>query len=104
MYAISVMLIKVKFAIAYSHLLYQISDLYELLGRYSESSDYLSSAMKAINQHSTTSSNTTSPVLGKILRQIAYYHMCNTQAVTAEGLYRAALEKFASPFPAHDIR
>lgn len=60
--------------------------------------------MKALSHQPANASTVTSPYLGKILRQIAYYHMCNTQAVTAEGLYRAALEKFASPYALHDVR
>lgn len=58
--------------------------------------------MKALNAHSTNL--ITYPLLGKILRQIGYYHMSNLQSVTSEGLYRAAIEKLSSPFADFDYR
>jgi hypothetical protein len=44
------------------------------------------------------------PLLGKILRQIAVFHMMNTQAIQSEGLFRSALEKLSSPLALHDSR
>jgi hypothetical protein len=87
---------------AYSHLLFQLSELYEITGKHSESSEYLSSAMKALNAHQENP--LVFPFVGKTLRQIGFYHMSNMQAVTSEGLFRASMEKLSSPFAEFDYR
>lgn len=94
-------LFQVNFASAYAHVLIQTAELYEISGKINESSEYLNSAMKALGKHNPL---LTAPLLGKILRQIGYFHMLNTQAVTAEGLYRSALEKLSSAYCDFDYR
>ena len=44
------------------------------------------------------------PILGRVLGSIAVLHAESAQAVTAEGLYRASLEKFDQKGLRHDYR
>lgn len=90
----------VHFANAYSTLLCNLAEAYELTNsNTSFSSDYLSSAVKALNQHD--SDIRSHPYVARPLRMIGTSHMKVSHAVTAEGLYRAGLEKLATT---HDYR
>jgi hypothetical protein len=82
--------------------LINLAEVQSLTGKWKESLDYLGSAMKALKGHKNSAQG--SPVLGKILRELAYYHMLNTQAVTAEGLFRSSLEKLEATPAAYDLR
>ena len=62
------------------------------MGQYDKSAEAIASAMKAINGHKD------SPLcqneLARILGLIAYSQMHKRLAVSAEGFYRSAIEKF----------
>jgi hypothetical protein len=81
-----------KFAIAYVTLLNNIADAYHLLDNIEGRQEVLSSALKAIDHHKDNI--TCAPILGRTLGQIAIDNLLSTNAVTAEGLFRSALDKF----------
>ncbi len=85
----------VHYANAYSTLLCNLAEAYELTNSNSSvSSDYLSSAVKALNPHEGDIRS--HPYVARPLRMIGTSHMRVSHAVTAEGLYRAGLEKLAT--------
>jgi hypothetical protein len=90
----------VHFATAYSTLLCNLAEAYELTNaNTSFASDYLSSALKALNPHEGDIRS--HPYFARPLRMIGTSHMKVSHAVTAEGLYRSGLEKLAT---SHDYR
>lgn len=88
---------------AYAHLLTNIAEGLEFInGSSAESANYLSSALKAVSGHE--SDIRTCAVTGRILRLIASENAKMGQAVTAEGLYRSAIDKYSSPYALFDPR
>jgi hypothetical protein len=76
--------------------------MHAINGNHESSSEYLSSALKALNlhEHDVRSHG----VLGRVLALIGREYMRESQAVKAEGLYRSALQKLRSPYTVHDLR
>lgn len=105
---------------AYVGVLSNFAELYECTGALAEKEDYLSSALSALQTYEQQLTDTTSgsagsglsaiskvahrPVLGRVLALAAHREMSLGQAVTAEGLYRSALEHLESPVAANDPR
>ena len=83
----------VKFTIAYVTLLNNIADAHHVLDDMDSRRETLSSALKAIDSHKDNIACI--PILGRTLGQIAIDNVLSYQAVTAEGLFRSALDKFA---------
>jgi hypothetical protein len=81
----------VQFANAYSTLLCNLAEAYELTGNAPAASDHLSSALTALNTH--VDDVRSHPYFARPLRMIATAHMKVSHAVTAEGLYRSGLDK-----------
>ena len=84
----------IKFSISYATLLCNIAEAYMILHKKEEASQYLIAALHLLETHSVEHSYIISPYLGRVLGLIAYQHMQGSQAVTAEGLFRSAIEKF----------
>jgi len=95
-------LFDVPFSITYAHMLCTLAEIHHFNNQFESSLEYLSSAMKAIDFHDHDIR--IQPALGRILRHLAMAYMQSSQAVKAEGLFRAALEKLSSPYGLHDIR
>jgi hypothetical protein len=108
---------------AYVGVLSNFAELYECTGSLAEKDDYVSAALTALQDYEkqltpAESGNTSSaqtgtaalsqvahrPVLGRVLALAAHREMSQGQAVTAEGLYRSALEHLASPAALNDPR
>jgi tetratricopeptide (TPR) repeat protein len=81
-------------ALAYAHLLTNIAEAQEILSQSSEASHTLSSALKAVAH--ITHSPQSQPIIGRILKWIAYHHARASQNVSAEGLCRSALDKLST--------
>jgi tetratricopeptide (TPR) repeat protein len=96
-----------RFAAAYATVLCNRAEAHfelglGLAGSTAKSSDDLSSALKALERHGGDLS--CQPVLGRVLCAVAYANLAASMAVTAEGLFRSALDKLEGPFGASDPR
>jgi hypothetical protein len=108
---------------AYVGVLSNFAELYECTGSLAEKDDYVSAALTALQDYEkqltpvesgvtpTAQSGAAAisqvahrPVLGRVLALAAHREMSQGQAVTAEGLYRSALEHLASPAALQDPR
>ena len=90
------------FAAAYANVLCNLALAQLLLGDAPRRDECLSSAFKALEQHSDHA--LVHPTLGRVLVLAAVAHLSAAQAVTAEGLLRSALDRLSSSCAAHDIR
>lgn len=115
----------------YASILCDSAELRAHLGEKEHASELLSSALKALDAcaaadaHGIGTGNATAaapvadveqvvsrdsrqlalqPILGRVLGAMAQLHAEEAQAVTAEGLFRAALEKLTGPYAIHDPR
>lgn len=88
---------------SYATVLANQAEAYESLGEYDKSADALASAVKSLDRHKD--GPLTEPILGRLLGLIAYAQLHKKLAVTAEGYFRASLEKFSkSPYTQNDLR
>lgn len=91
----------VENAIVTAQLLVNRGSLLYLLGHTAECNNHLSEAIRLLTPHEENV--LAKPLLGVTLRKVAFLHMKAAQAVTAEGLFNAALRHFQSPY-AYDGR
>ena len=112
---------------AYVGVLCNFAELYECTGNLADKDEYLSAALATLqayernlernnnndngtgtgSAHSTSGSSSTvahRAVLGRVLGLAAHRELSMGQAVTAEGLYRSALDHLNSPIALHDPR
>lgn len=117
-----------EFTAAYATILANMAEALQSLGRTQEASEKLSSALKAIEvtekhvhhtdvhsvqgnkesqciayNHKIVYQQLCVPIVGRLLGLIAQNHLEAGQAVTAEGLFRSALDKLQTPFVIKDI-
>lgn len=90
------------FAVAYAATLCNTSIATGHLGNKSRATELLSSALQALEVHKTDLR--AQPMLGRVLSLVAYENMANSNAVTAEGLFRASMEHLQSPCALYDQR
>lgn len=91
-----------EFAISYASMLCNIYEVCASLGKHEEGMSYLGSALKSLNKHANEPS--VAPYIGRCLFLSASAHAHARDAVTAEGLFRAAIEKFSTPYALFDSR
>ena len=91
-----------QLATAYATVLCNCADAHAALGRPAEASAALSSALRALEPHKAALA--CHPVLGRVLCAVAYSNMAASMAVTAEGLFRSALDKLQGPHALSDPR
>lgn len=92
----------IQFTAAYVTLLCNIAEAYLLLGDKQHSIDMLSSALKAVETHKD--SYDCHALFGRILTNLAVAYTMNSQAVTAEGLFRSASDHLNTPYVLSDQR
>jgi len=90
------------FAVAYAATLCNTSIATGHLGNKSRATELLSSALQALEAHKADLR--ARPMLGRVLSLVAYENMANSNAVTAEGLFRASMEHLQSPYALYDQR
>lgn len=86
---------------AYATMLSNQASLLYLMGKTKDSNELLAEAVKILTPFDHAEIE---PLLGTILRKVAFIHMKATQAVTAEGLYNSATSKLQSSYAKHDMR
>lgn len=95
----------VDVTVAYISLLCNLSEALVLLGERSEAAELLSTALKAVSGPNPLATNLeVYGITGRVLRLVADNHARAGQLMTAEGLYRAALDKGTSPCALFDPR
>lgn len=92
----------VSFAVAYATLLCNCAEAHEALGEAAEAAEALGSALRALDPHKDALES--HPALGRALSLMAFTNMGASLAVTAEGLFRSALDKFQGPYGLSDPR
>lgn len=80
----------ITFATVYVNILCNLSQVYLWMDDRDTSMDQLSSALTCLNQFN--GDKRMEPLLGRVLTLTAFNNMANSQAVTAEGLFRSALD------------
>jgi len=91
-----------SFAAAYACLLCNLSCALAAQGQGAQASDQLAAALQALDAHKL--SMPCQPALGRVLSAVAYANMAASKAVTAEGLFRSALDKLEGPYANADPR
>jgi len=91
-----------QFAVWYASTLCSAAGAYVALGEPDRASELRSSALQALEPHKQTPA--AQPALGWVLGLMAYDSMASSQAVTAEGLFRAADDHLKGPFALHSHR
>eukprot|EP00607_Mallomonas_marina_P010975 CAMPEP_0182424236 /NCGR_PEP_ID=MMETSP1167-20130531/10405_1 /TAXON_ID=2988 /ORGANISM="Mallomonas Sp, Strain CCMP3275" /LENGTH=434 /DNA_ID=CAMNT_0024603879 /DNA_START=213 /DNA_END=1517 /DNA_ORIENTATION=+ len=92
---------ELEFAIAYSNLLCSTAQAHRALRHDTKAAKLLLSALKALETHDEAS---VLPVRGRVLGLMGRAHMRSGNAVTAEGLFRSAVDAMKTPYALHDIR
>lgn len=87
-------------AIAIATMLSNHASLMAAMGKHKECGDLLAEAVKVLSAYDHIA---VQPITGVVLRKLAVMNMKVSQAVTAEGLFNAALTKLASPHAKHDV-
>lgn len=91
-----------RYAAAYCGLLCNLAESNRLQGEADRQGDLVAAALKAVEGH--TDSAAVQPVLGRVLALAAAAHADASNAVTAEGLFRSAVDKLSGPAAGHDPR
>lgn len=111
---------------AYTTVLTNFAELYELTGDLNHKEEYLSAALAVIKNYEAQLSGETSsgdgstagnvkgafplsqvqhkPLLGRVLSLVAHRELSVGQTVVAEGLYRSAIDNLSTPAALHDPR
>lgn len=92
---------------AYVNVLCNFAELYECTGELMHKEEYISSALAALQGYQRTDSHAHlahRPLLGRVLSLAAHRELSVGQAVSAEGLYRSAIDHLSSPLALHDPR
>jgi len=91
-----------SFTIAYATILCCASNACKALKQTERSAELLSAALKTVESHQNNL--IVKPMLGYVLSLMAYEKMAQSQAVTAEGLFRAADEYLSGPYAINNPR
>lgn len=100
--ALSTNLQDLNFAITYSTLLCNAAAAHHELQEKDKADSMLASALRALDPHKANLAS--HPALGRVLCSIAYINMSAAMAVTAEGLFRSAIDKLEGPYSCNDPR
>ena len=88
-----------QFAVAYAGIICNAAAACTHVGNKQRSGELLASAVKALDAHK--SDLRAQPMLGRVLNLLAFANMAESNAVTAEGLFRASMEYLQGPFARH---
>ena len=81
------------------------------VGEKEKSAEFVSSGIKVLNSFTASVDPSkaqhaafVAPTLGRLLTQAAYAHMRAYEFVSAEGLFRSAIDKLSGPYAGQDRR